>query len=116
LPLCLVCALSVPRHLRKRAACVSRERERGGGEGGGGGSRISRGGKRHALRSLALYKLLQFSHCYKLLQFSHWSTAGAGRSVFKWTDAPVEVEFADGSARDGKLDPVKRFIAQNSGG
>jgi hypothetical protein len=37
-------------------------------------------------------------------------------SVFKWSDAPVEVEFSDGSVRDGKLENVKNFIAQTAGG
>jgi hypothetical protein len=36
-------------------------------------------------------------------------------STFKWSDAPVEVEFADASVREGKLDPLKNFIA-NAGG
>jgi len=36
-------------------------------------------------------------------------------STFKWSDAPVEVEFADSSVRDGKLDSLKAFIA-NAGG
>ena len=36
-------------------------------------------------------------------------------SAFKWSDAPVEVEFADASVRDGKLEPLKSFIA-NAGG
>ncbi len=89
-------------HVRMRAPCASPEREREKEA-----SATQRGGIRRGFNCFALYKLREFSN---------WSTAGVGRSVFKWTDAPVEVEFADGSARDGKLDPVKRFIAQHAGG
>jgi len=37
-------------------------------------------------------------------------------SVFKWSDAPLGVQFADASVSDGKLEAVKNFIAETAGG
>lgn len=30
--------------------------------------------------------------------------------AFKWTDAPIDVEFADASVALGTLDPVRAFV------